>query len=142
MTEQYCTFFVGDMYMGIAVRDVEEVLAYQPMTPVPLAPSVIEGLINLRGRIVTAIDLRLRLGLPARPPEHRPMNVVVSSRDEAISLLVDRIGDVIETHDNAIEAPPQTVQPSRRELIRGVYKLDNQLMLILDTDKALDIQSS
>src|SRR5579863_8804310 len=84
---QFATFFVADLFFGVDVLRVQEVLRFQQMTPVPLAPDVIEGLINLRGQIVTAIDMRRRLRLPPRAGEKTPMNMVVRSEDGAVSLL-------------------------------------------------------
>src|ERR1700685_3941223 len=92
---QYCTFFVDGHYFGLDVLNVQEIIRYQEMTRVPLAPPVVQGLINLRGQIVTAIDLRLRLELKERPPGQLPVNVVVQTEDGAVSLLVDEIGDVL-----------------------------------------------
>ena len=136
--QQFCTFFLEGLFFGIEVEKVQEVIRYQEMTRVPLAPSVVGGLINLRGQIVTAVDMRRRLGLSERPEDQLPMNVVVRTEDGAVSLLVDEIGDVLETEGESFERPPETVQGVARELIRGVYKLKGQLLLILDTDKALN----
>ena len=136
--QQFCTFFLEGLFFGIEVEKVQEVIRYQEMTRVPLAPSVVGGLINLRGQIVTAVDMRRRLGLSERPEDQLPMNVVVRTEDGAVSLLVDEIGDVLETEEESFERPPETVQGVARELIRGVYKLKGQLLLILDTDKALN----
>lgn len=140
-TQQFCTFFVEGIQFGIEVLKVQEVLKYQEMTPVPLAPTVVSGLINLRGQIVTALDLRTRLGLPPRPSGSLPMNVVIRAEDGAVSLLVDEIGDVLETTEETFEEPPATLDAQARDLIRGVYKLDQRLLLILDTDKALNVES-
>src|SRR5437763_10143678 len=93
---QFSTFFVADLFFGVDVLRVQEVLRFQPMTRVPQAPEVIEGLINLRGQIVTAIDMRRRLRLPPRGAEHAPMNMVVRTEGGAVSLLVDEIGDVLD----------------------------------------------
>lgn len=136
---QYCTFYAGNMYFGIWVREVQEVLLYQDMVRVPLASPVVRGLINLRGQIVTAIDLRRRLGLPDRPADIDPMNVVVRTDDGAVSLLVDEIGDVVEVDERTFEAAPETLTGRTRELIEGVYKLDGQLLLILDAAKTVDL---
>ena len=136
MTEQpiqFCTFYVENLFLGIDVQQVQEVIRYQEMTRVPLAAPAISGLINLRGQIVTAIDLRVRLGLPARPAREQPMNVVVRDGDAAVSLLVDRIGDVLEVNDAEFERPPSTIRPSMRGLILGAYKLPEELLLVLDT---------
>ncbi|MGE3166596.1 MAG: chemotaxis protein CheW [Planctomycetota bacterium] len=137
-TRQLCTFYLGELFLGIPVLDVQEVIRYQRMTMVPLAPPEVSGLINLRGEIVTAIDLRRRLGLPDREPGQLPMNVVVRESEGAVSLLVDDIGDVLEVHPESYESPPETVAASVRELIKGVYKHPGRLLLVLDTRRALD----
>jgi purine-binding chemotaxis protein CheW len=136
---QYCTFYADDMYFGIWVREVQEVLQYQDMVRVPLASPVVRGLINLRGQIVTAIDLRRRLDLPDRSDDVDPMNVVIRTDDGAVSLLVDQIGDVVEVDESTFEAAPETLRGRARELIEGVYKMDGQLLLILDPHKAIDL---
>src|SRR5208337_5408307 len=102
---QFCTFSVADLCLAIDVLEVQEVIRYQEMTRVPLVPKVVRGLINLRGQIVTAIDLRLRLGMTERPADQLPMNVVVRTDDGALSLLVDEIGDVIEVEEKTFEEP-------------------------------------
>src|SRR5262245_10385244 len=109
------------------------------MTRVPLAPPVVRGLINLRGQIVTAIDLRRRLELPDRPAEQEPVNVVVQTDDGAVSLLVDEIGDVLQVSETAFERPPETLQGTARALIRGVYKLPDRLLLILDPERTVNL---
>jgi purine-binding chemotaxis protein CheW len=118
------------------------VTRFQAMTPVPLAPSVVEGMINLRGQIVMAIDLRRQLGLRQRSPAEMPMNVVVRTADGAVSLLVDDIGDVIEVEESAFEAPPETLRGAARSMILGVHKLDGRLLHLLDTEKACLIQAA
>lgn len=137
--KQYATFHLDGLFLGVEVRQVQEVIRYQPMTPVPLAPAMIQGLINLRGQIVTAVDLRRRLALPPRPAEQLPMNVVVRGDDGAVSLLVDEIGDVVEIQDDAYERPPETLSGTARELVTGVYKLRDRLLLILDTERAISL---
>jgi len=137
--QQFCTFFLGGLFFGVEVHKVQEVIRYQGMTAVPLAPEVVGGLINLRGQIVTAIDLRRRLGLEARAEGEQPMNVVVRAEGGAVSLLVDEIGDVVEVEESAHEATPDTLQGISRELIRGVYKLKERLLLLLDTERTLDL---
>ena len=141
-TRQVCTFFVDSLYLGVDVTKVQEVLRFQEMTPVPLAPPVVRGLINLRGQIVTALDLRRRLSLPVAAAGRKPMNVVIRSDDGAVSLLVDEIGDVIEVPEEEFERPPETLNASFRELIRGVYKLPKQLLLLLDTEKAVTVSGA
>ncbi|MDB5307099.1 MAG: CheW protein [Gemmataceae bacterium] len=135
--KQYCTFTLDGLYFGVEVRHVQEVVRYQEMTRVPLAPAEVRGLINLRGQIVTAVDLRRRVGLPDRPPGRLPMNVVLRRDDGAASLLVDAIGDVIEVEDGVFERPPDTLHGPAREMIRGAFKLDTRLLLVLDAEKVL-----
>jgi purine-binding chemotaxis protein CheW len=141
-TRQLATFHLDRLFFGIEVEKVQEVLRYQEMTPVPLAAPAVQGLINLRGQIVTAIDLRQRLQLAPRAAGELPMNVVVRSDDGALSLLVDEIGDVLEVADDSFERPPETIRGVARELIRGVYKLRGTLLLVLDTERAVQIDGS
>jgi len=136
-SRQFCTFHVENLFLGIEVQQVQEVIRYLEMTRVPLAADAISGLINLRGQIVTAIDLRCRLSIPPRRPQDQPMNVVVRDGDHAVSLLVDRIGDVLELDEELFEPPPSTVRASVRGLILGAYKLPGKLLLVLDTSRIL-----
>jgi purine-binding chemotaxis protein CheW len=138
---QFCTFFVDGVHFGIEVLEVQEVLKYHEMTQVPLAPDVIMGLINLRGQIVTALDLRKRLTMPPRVSERNPMNVVIRNGESHVSLLVDEIGDVLETNESTFEPPPATLDDATRELVRGVYKLDDGLLLVLDTERVLAVDT-
>lgn len=132
---QYCTFWVDSLYLGIDVHKVQEVMRSLDTTLVPLAPASVVGLINLRGQIVTAIDLRRRFGLAERPADHEPMNVVMRTDDGAVSLAVDEIGDVIEVDANTFEPIPDTLRGALRELVRGVHKLEGQLLLVLDSSR-------
>lgn len=134
---QYGTFTVDGLLFGVEVRRIQEVIRAQTMTQVPLAPPVIGGLINLRGEIVTAVDMRRRLDLAPRADGVDPMNVVVRTGDSVASLLVDQIGDVVEVSAASFEAPPAHLDPAARTLIRGAHKLDGQLLLVLDIDRAL-----
>ncbi len=136
-TKQFCTFYLDKIFLGVEVQQVQEVIRYQEMTRVPLASRVVHGLINLRGQIVTALDLRTRLELPERPADRLPMNVVVRTDDGPMSLLVDEIGDVLEVNEDTFERPPETLQGVARGLIRGAYKLKSGLLLTLDTAKAV-----
>jgi purine-binding chemotaxis protein CheW len=139
-TTQFSTFRVADQLFGVDVGRVQEVIRYQPMTPVPMARPAVAGLINLRGQVVTAVDLRVQLGLPPRADGALPLNVVVRTGEEAVSLLVDSIGDVVDTTGDLFEAPPETVSGPARELISGIYKLDGKLLLALDVDRAVDVE--
>jgi purine-binding chemotaxis protein CheW len=137
--KQLCTFYVDGMLFGIEVTRVQEVIRYQTMTPVPLAPAAIHGLINLRGQIVTAIDLRSRLNLKPRPAGQLPVNVIARHEDSAVSLLVDEIGDVVDVNESSFEPPPETLNPASKALIHGVYKLEPQLLLLLNTELAVRV---
>ena len=137
--QQYCTFYLDGYFFGVEVMKVQEVLRYQEMTRVPLAPEEVRGLINLRGHIVTAIDMRRRLKLKERTDDQVPMNVVVRTEDGEISLLVDEIGDVLEMDDSNFERPPETIDETTRELVRGVYKLQDKLLLVLDSEKVVNL---
>lgn len=141
-SRSYCTFHLDGLYFGIEVSQIQEVLLYQDMTRVPLAPDMIRGLINLRGQIVTAFDLRRRLQLPPLPEGRLPMNVVVKDEDSLLSLLVDEIGEVVDVDESTFEAPPENVKGVARELTTGVYKLDGRLLLILDLAKAMQMPGS
>jgi purine-binding chemotaxis protein CheW len=137
---QYCTFYVDGQYFGIDVLRVQEIISYQEMTHVPLAPPAVRGLINLRGQIVTAIDLRRCLGMSERPADQLPLNIVVKTDEGAVSLLVDEIGDVLDIPDELFESPPETLQGAAREQVLGVYKLQDQLLLILDTERTIRLK--
>jgi len=135
--QQFCTFFIDKQFFAVPVQQVQEVIRYQEMTRVPLTPQVIRGLINLRGQIVMAVDLRRRFAMEDRPASQLPMNVVVRTDDGAVSFLVDEIGDVLEVDEESFERPPETVRGETRELVRGVYKLQERLLLVLDTERAV-----
>lgn len=134
---QYCTFALDGHMFGVPVSSVQEVLRAQDLTPVPLASDEIAGLLNLRGQIVTSLELRARLGLPPRDPEATAVNVVVKTDGGAVSLVVDDIGDVLEPSRDAFEIPPDTVPAAIRSLVTRVCKLDDHLMLLLDTERAI-----
>lgn len=143
MAKQFATFWVDGLFFGVEVDQVQEVIRYQEMTRVPLAPPVVSGLINLRGRIVTALDLRRRLHLHERPAGTLPMNVVVRTEDGGgLSLLVDEIGDVIEVEERSFEPPPESLRGEARRLIDGVYKLEGGLMHVLAAAKVMDLEAA
>ena len=137
--KQLCTFSVDDLLFGIDLGFVQEVIRAQDITPVPLAPPVVKGLINLRGQIVTALDLRVRMGLAPRQQDDSPTNVVLRHADGVVSLLVDEIGDVVEVNPASFEAPPETLAATSRGLIDGVYKLESELLLLLNTQRAVRV---
>ncbi len=137
----YCTFFIGEQYYGIPVRDVQEVLQSQPMTRAPLAPPAVAGLMNLRGQIVTAVDVRRVLRAHGKEDLSEQMNLVIRHEGSEISLLVDRIGDVVTVEEEEVERPPETLQGMAREFIRGIYPQDEGLLLLVDVHRMLDDDS-
>src|SRR5579862_3553322 len=141
-TFQFCTFYLDKLLFGVELKGVQEVIRSLEMTKVPLAPEVVSGLINLRGQIVTAVDLRRRLELQPNPEGVASMNVVVRSEDGAVSLLVDEIGDVVEVEENTFEPPPETLRGSVRSMILGVHKLDDRLLHVLDIVRACQISDA
>ncbi len=140
-SKQYCTFYLGSALFGVEVTRVQEVMRHQEMTAVPLAPAVVRGLINLRGSIVSCIDLRARFGMPAAPDDALPANVVTQTAGGLVSLQVDRIGDVVEVTDQTLEMPPETLQGEARKLIQSVYKLNQCLLRTLDVERVLDFET-
>jgi len=139
-SSQFCTFYLDKLLFGVELKGVQEVIRALDMTKVPLAPAVVKGLINLRGQIVTAVDLRRRLELEPRPPGEESMNVVVRSEDGAVSLVVDEIGDVVEVAEDTFEPPPDTLRGPVRSTILGVHKLKDRLMHVLDIEKACQMK--
>lgn len=133
----YATFFIEDHFFGVEVERVQEVFTTQEITSVPLAPPIIAGLINLRGEIVTVLELRNRLGFAPRPAGMEPMSVVIRTADGAVNLLVDQIGDVIEVTPILFEPPPETVDPQLASVLDGVYKLDDRIFLALNTEAVI-----
>ncbi len=141
-SEQFCTFRLGNLLFGVEVMCVQEVLLKQQITRMPLTSPVVSGLINLRGQIVTAVDLRKRLNMPPMESGEDAMNVVVRSNDSAFSLVVDEIGEVVDVDPDSFEPPPGTLTSHARELILGVYKLERQLLLVLDIERAITINEA
>lgn len=133
----YVTFHVADQLLGIPVALVQEVLMGEEILPVPLSPREVRGFLNLRGQIVTAVDLRAVLGLPDREEGAKFMNVVVEHEDELFSLLVDRVGDVVEAGASAFEPTPSTLDPIWKRSCSGVIRLDRGLLVVLDVDLVL-----
>ena len=138
-TRQFATFTVDTLLFGVEVYKVQEVIRFQEMTVVPLAGQSAAGLINLRGEVVRAIDMRTRLGLPPLPAGMSPMNVVVRVDNEPISLLVDAIGEVAHVTAEQFEEPPETMTGPGRALITGAYKLQGSLLLALDVSRVADV---
>lgn len=136
MSRQLATFVLSGAHYGVDVLLVQEALRSQVRTPVPLAPPGVAGLVNLRGEVVLSVDLRHRLGLEPLGEDADPMMVVVQVDGEAVSLLVDEVGDVVDVDESQFETPPDTLDPALRELIVGAYKLPTGLLLALDVRRA------
>jgi len=136
---QLSTFHVGKYLFGVDVSLVQEVVRLQQITPVPLAVPEIAGLINLRGEVLTAIDLRSRLGMPPTDSGREPVNVVIRVDDEPVSLLVDEIGGVLEVSQVPFEQTPSTVDERVRDLLLGAYTLPDRLLLALNARQVLDV---
>ena len=132
---------IANQLFGIPVLQVQDVLGTQRITRIPLAPAEVAGSLNLRGRIVTAIDIRIRLGLPARPEGKQAMSVVVDHEDELYSLLVDSVGEVLTLEASDAERNPATLDPVWREVSAGIYRLDGTLLIVLDVAKVLDFSA-
>lgn len=133
----HVTFTIGDQLFGIPVNQVQDVLADGTITRIPLAPKEIAGALNLRGRIVTAIDVRLRLGMPPRQEGADKMSIVVDYGGELYSLMVDDVGDVFSVDTTSFDRNPPTLDPKIREFSAGIYRLKEKLMVVLDVDRLL-----
>lgn len=140
--QQYCTLRVGDLFLGIDVEQIQEVLRDTAITPVPLADPAIRGLINLRGQIVTAIDLRRRLGLADADPSAPTSTMVLGTAEEPLALVVDSVGDVVDVDGESFEPPPDTLKGEARRMIDGAHKLERELLLILNLSAVMNIGGS
>jgi purine-binding chemotaxis protein CheW len=138
----FVTLTVCGQLCGIPVGVVRDVLGEQTITRIPLAPREVAGSLNLRGRIVTAVDLRRRLGLAARDAAARPMSVVVDQGGELYSLQVDEVGEVMALPRSDLEENPPTLDPLWRGVTRGVHRLEGKLMAVLEVDRLLDFQAA
>ena len=134
----YVTATIAGQLFGIPVLSVQDVLGAQRLTRIPLAPPEVAGALNLRGRIVTAIDLRKRLGVPGAEQANSGMSIVVEYAGELYSLLIDTVGEVLNLPADRYEPNPPTLDPRWREVSGGIYRLDGQLMVILEVDRVLD----
>lgn len=134
---EYVTAKIGDQRCGIAVLQVQDVLAPQQITPIPLAPPEVAGSLNLRGRIVTAIDLRIRMGLPRREEGAHTMSIVVEHKNELYSLIVDDVGEVMKVSNKTFERNPPTLDPIWRNYSSGVFRLEEGLLVALDVGMLL-----
>ncbi len=134
----YVTMSIGGQLFGIPVLKVQDVLGTQTITRVPLAPVEVAGSLNLRGRIVTAVDVRLRLGLPKRENEKTAMSVVVEHEGELYSLLVDSVGEVLSLETKDYQRNPPTLNPRLREFSDGIYRLNDSLLVVLSVSSLLN----
>lgn len=137
-SRRLCTILVGGGWYGVPVERVQEVLRHSGMTPVPLAPPVVAGLINLRGQIVEALDPRVSLRLGCSPADRPSVNVVIRTSAGPVSLLADDVGEVIEVPEESAEAPPSAVGEPVRRLISATCKLQDRLLPVLDVDRVID----
>ena len=139
--EDFVTFTIGNQLFGIPVLRVQGILTPDQIAPIPLAPKEVRGSINLRGRIVTVIDVRVRLSLPRRENagNGKNMGVTVEQDNDLYTLLVDQIGDVIGLSPTLYEKNPGTLDPKWRDFSNGVYRLEKQLLVVLDIDRLLDL---
>ncbi len=138
-SSDFVTMTVGGQLFGIPVLQVRDVLGPQRITRVPLAPAAVAGSLNLRGRIVTAVDLRTRLGMPPREAGQPSMSVVVAFKDDLYSFIIDVIGEVVGVPADAYEKNPPTLNPCWHDSIDGVYRLQDELMVVLNIEKLLQI---
>lgn len=136
-TVDYVTMMIADQLFGIPVLQVQDVLGPQRITRIPLAPPEIAGSLNLRGRIVTAIDVRIRLGLKRREEQGKEMSIVVDHDGELYSLMVDAVGEVLSVSSSSFERSPATLDPRWREVSTGIYRLEDQLLIVLDVPHLL-----
>jgi purine-binding chemotaxis protein CheW len=136
---EYVTTMIGGQLFGLPISRVQDVFMPERLTRVPLASSDVAGVLNLRGRIVTAIDMRSRLGLPKNDDGRPPMAVGVELRGESYGLLIDTIGEVLKLADDTREVNPVNLDPRMAKLAAGVHRLEGQLMVVLDVDRVLEI---
>jgi purine-binding chemotaxis protein CheW len=136
---EYVTVLIGGQLFGLPILRVQDVFAPERLTKVPLAPAEIAGVLNLRGRIVTLIDMRTRLGLGSGENGNAPMAVGVESRGESYGLLIDSVGEVLKLEGLACEPNPNNLDARLARVSTGIYRLEGQLLMVLDVDRVLDI---
>jgi purine-binding chemotaxis protein CheW len=138
---EYVTVTIGDHMFGLPIFRVQDVFVPVGLTRVPLAPPEVAGILNLRGRVVTAIDMRSRLDFGEREPGTPVMAIGIELKGESYGLLVDAVGEVMQLHNSACEAKPANLDPRLSRVAAGIYRLEGQLMVVLDVDRVLDIQN-
>jgi len=135
---EYVTAVIGGQLFGLPILRVQDVFAPDRVTGVPLAPPEIAGVLNLRGRIVTLIDMRRRLGLGERDGQAAGMAIGIETQSESYGLLIDEIGEVLKLDGNTREANPVNLDPRLARVSAGIHRLDGQLLVVLDIDRVLD----
>lgn len=136
---EYATFHVGDLLIGIDIRQVEEINRHLRLTPVPQAPDCVRGVINLRGEVVTVVDLRTILGLEPVDTTRSSRNVIVNSHDERIGMLVDSVADVVTVDSAKVAPPPANVSGIDGKFFQGVFRLEKELLVVLNVQAALAV---
>jgi len=136
---EFLTFTIDQQTFGLPLEVVDDVLDMRPLTPVPLAPPEVAGSLNLRGRIITAVDVRRRLGLPAMSPGKPHMSIVTESDGELFNLIVDAVGEVIAASDDRFEENPVTLNEHWRTFSAGIYRLESKLLVVLKVEPLLNI---
>lgn len=139
-TIELATFYIGDALCGMDILKIQEINKLMRMTKVPQAPDYVLGILNLRGQIVTIIDLGKKLGLGETDVSRDPRNIIVNSAGGHVGLLVMKIGDVVEANLDKLETPPANMRGIQGEFFKGVYKMQNNLIGILDIDKVLSLE--
>lgn len=137
---QFCTFYLHNLLFGVESQKIQEVVSYRDLRSVPLAPPAVSGLMNLRGQVVVALELRRQLELPDRSGGATPICLVVRASGGEVCMLADEVGNVVEVQDETFEPSPETLSPKLRSVILGVHKLEHQLMHVLDTDRACEVE--
>jgi purine-binding chemotaxis protein CheW len=136
---EYVTVMIGEQLFGLPISRVQDVFMLDRLTRVPLSSPEIAGVLNLRGRIVTAVDMRCRLGLPKREDDRRPMAVGIEFKGESYGLLIDTVGEVLKLADNTRQSNPVNLDARLARVSAGVHRLDGQLLVVLDVDRVLDM---
>ncbi|MGC1467209.1 MAG: chemotaxis protein CheW [Pseudolabrys sp.] len=139
---EYVTAMIGGQMFGLPILSVQDVFAPDRLTRVPLAPPEIAGVLNLRGRIVTLIDMRRRLGLEGRADDGQIMAIGVESRGESYGLLIDSVGEVLKLDDRAREINPINLEPRLARVCAGIHRLEGQLLVVLDVERILDVSQA
>ncbi|MEN6452280.1 MAG: chemotaxis protein CheW [Thermoguttaceae bacterium] len=134
---EFVTFYVGDLLLGAEICHVEEINRHVDVTPVAHAPEWVQGVVNLRGEVVTVLDLRYILGLGRTKIENSTRNVVVNAGGERLGLLVDRIADVVNTTWSNMKAPPANLTGAHGRFLEGIYELDRELLAVLNMEEVL-----